>query len=79
MNSAKTITLEELMEYIDKYTNYFITSGGGVTISGGEPLLQPSFLVSLFKKLKQKNIHTAIDTSRNGRYNKANRRINIFN
>lgn len=36
---------------------------GGVTISGGEPLLQPYFLISLFKELKKRNIHTAIDTS----------------
>lgn len=36
---------------------------GGVTISGGEPLLQTDFLISLFTELKKLNIHTAIDTS----------------
>ena len=41
----------------------FITPNGGFTASGGEPLLQPYFLISLFKKLKEANIHTAIDTS----------------
>lgn len=48
---------------IIRFKNYFITSNGGVTISGGEPLLQTKFLINLFKKLKKENIHTAIDTS----------------
>ncbi len=46
-----------------RFKHYFITSNGGVTISGGEPLLQTKFLINLFKKLKKENIHTAIDTS----------------
>ena len=37
--------------------------GGGVTASGGEPLIQVKFLIELFKKLKENNIHTALDTS----------------
>ena len=36
---------------------------GGVTVTGGEPLLQVKFLIELFKKLKEENIHTCIDTS----------------
>ena len=48
-----------------KYKNYFIASGGGVTISGGEPLLQQDVLIELFKELKKYNISTAIDTSGN--------------
>lgn len=61
--AGQVITLEELMDKIENYTTYFKASGGGVTISGGEPLLQMDFLISLFKKLKAQNIHTAIDTS----------------
>lgn len=57
------ITLEELVKKIENYENYFKASNGGVTISGGEPLLQIDFLISLFKELKKRNIHTAIDTS----------------
>ena len=57
------ITIDELLNKIEKYTNYFKASGGGVTISGGEPLLQVDFLISLFTKLKEDNISTAIDTS----------------
>ena len=42
---------------------------GGVTATGGEPLLQVHFLIELFTKLKEQNIHTCIDTSRNGDFN----------
>ena len=42
---------------------YMKTSGGGVTVSGGEPLLQTQFVTELFKKLKNLNIHTTLDTS----------------
>ena len=40
-------------------------SGGGITVTGGEPLLQTKFLIELFTKLKDLDFHTAIDTSRN--------------
>ena len=56
-------TVDELLEKILRYKNYFTASGGGVTISGGEPLIHMQFLIELFKKLKEHNIHTAIDTS----------------
>lgn len=61
--AGQHISVDELVNKIEKYTNYFKASGGGVTISGGEPLLQMDFLISLFKRLKALNIHTAIDTS----------------
>lgn len=62
INSGKYISLDELLINIEKYKSY-IMPNGGVTVTGGEPLLQPYFLVSLFKELKKRNIHTAIDTS----------------
>ena len=43
---------------------------GGVTVTGGEPLLQVNFLIELFTKLKEQNIHTCIDTSRNGLFDR---------
>lgn len=58
----KIKTVDELFNDIMKYKNFFIFSNGGVTLSGGEPLLQTKFALDLFKKLKQENIHTAIDT-----------------
>ncbi|MBH9582267.1 radical SAM protein, partial [Staphylococcus felis] len=45
------------------YRPYFEASGGGVTMSGGDPFLQMPFVTALFKKLKSHGIHTCIDTS----------------
>ncbi len=59
------ITAEEAAKEIFKYEPYMRKSGGGVTISGGEPLLQFEFLYSLFIKLKKRGIHIALDTSGN--------------
>lgn len=56
-------TLEEIIEKIKNYKNYITISGGGVTVTGGEPLLQVKFLIELFKTLKKENIHTCIDTA----------------
>ena len=42
---------------------YFMSSGGGITISGGEPLLQPAFLTELLRRLKAEGMHTCIDTA----------------
>jgi len=54
---------DELLDKIERYKPYMLRSGGGVTVSGGEPLLQSKFLITLFKELKNRNIQTAIDTS----------------
>lgn len=56
-------TLDEIFDKILRYKNYILPSGGGVTITGGEPLLQVKFLIELFKRLKNAGIHTCIDTS----------------
>lgn len=62
INDGTYISVDDLFNNILKYKTY-IMPNGGFTASGGEPLLQPYFLISLFKKLKEANIHTAIDTS----------------
>ena len=62
INDGTYISVDELFNNILKYKSY-IMPNGGFTASGGEPLLQPYFLISLFKKLKEAGIHTAIDTS----------------
>lgn len=56
-----TMSSEELLKKIHKYRNYYIN--GGVTFSGGEPLLQKAFLIDMLKKCKMINLHTAIDTA----------------
>jgi pyruvate formate lyase activating enzyme len=63
INGGNIISIDTLVKQIDKYKNYFFSSNGGVTISGGEPLLQTKFLINLFTKLKSNGIHLAIDTS----------------
>ena len=62
LKGGSTYSSDEIVEKILRYKNY-IMPNGGVTISGGEPLLQAKFLIELFTKLKQYNIHTCIDTS----------------
>lgn len=62
INSGKYESLDEIFTKVIRYKNY-ICPNGGVTVTGGEPLLQVKFLVELFKKLKEENIHTCIDTS----------------
>ena len=55
------MTPEEVMKEILKVKGFIRT--GGVTVSGGEPLLQPEFITELFKLCKENDIHTAVDTS----------------
>ena len=62
-SSNTLVTVSELVERIKRYENYIKLSNGGVTISGGEPLLQIKFLISLFAELKKLGFHTALDTS----------------
>lgn len=62
INNGEYKSLDNIFEKIMKYKNY-IHPNGGVTVTGGEPLLQVKFLIELFKKLKKENIHTCIDTS----------------
>lgn len=60
---GREITVGELMEEIEKEFLYYDSSGGGVTFSGGEPLLQPEFLKACLEACKEAGIHTALDTS----------------
>ena len=57
------MTAADLMTEITKYRSYMNFSGGGVTITGGEPMLQPDFVLEVFKSCKAEGIHTALDTS----------------
>lgn len=59
---GKEYTPEEVAKRVLKYKSY-ISNGGGVTVSGGEPLLQAEFVTELFKILKEQGVHTALDTS----------------
>ena len=61
-DNAKIMSDIEIVAEAMKYKGYF-ANGGGVTITGGEPLVQIDFVTSVFKLLKQKGVHTALDTS----------------
>lgn len=63
INGGQEITTEELIKKVKRYKSYFSTSGGGVTLSGGDPLLQPEFTAEFFKRCKEEGIHTVLDTS----------------
>jgi pyruvate formate lyase activating enzyme len=60
---GKEMTVKEIMKEISKDLTFYDESGGGVTFSGGEPLLQVDFLDMLLSECKRKNVHTAVDTS----------------
>jgi len=55
--------VETVMMEIEKDVVFYDQSGGGVTFSGGEPMMQVDFLESLLEACRQQNIHTAVDTS----------------
>ena len=55
-------TTTEIMEEVEKDNIFYDESGGGVTFSGGEPLMQPIFLEELLDKCREKSLHTALDT-----------------
>lgn len=63
MRDGATHTVDEVMARIKRYKKIFDTMGGGVTISGGEPLMQPAFVAQIFARCKELGIHTTIDTS----------------
>ena len=60
-NNCLKIESNELIKRISRYHGYY--KGGGVTFSGGEPLLQPDFLIDMLEKCHMINLHTAIDTA----------------
>lgn len=64
------MTPEEIVKKIIRFKPYFDRSSGGVTFSGGDPLIQPEFLLQCLKLCKLNGIHTALDTSGfgNGNY-----------
>ncbi|MDE4543051.1 pyruvate formate-lyase-activating protein [Thermoanaerobacterium sp. R66] len=62
-NDGKEVSTDEIFNDVKRYIPYMKSSGGGVTLTGGEPTLQPEFCEDLFKKLKASVIHTALDTS----------------
>ncbi|MFB4320589.1 radical SAM protein [Actinomadura sp. 21ATH] len=63
MRDGRRATVDGLMAEIAKYRDFLAVAGGGVTISGGEPLLQPAFTGELLRRCRALGLHTALDTS----------------
>ena len=60
---GQDMTVSEVMAEVERDVIFYDQSGGGVTFSGGEPLMQPDFLQALLNQCQRLNIHTAVDTS----------------
>lgn len=58
---GRMMSVKEVLDDYEKYRPYL--KNGGITVSGGEPLLQMDFVTELFKEAKKRNIHTALDSS----------------
>ena len=59
---GKDVSVDEVIKEVLKDKSFFEKSGGGVTLSGGEPTMQHDFVLAFFKKIKENGIHTALDT-----------------
>ncbi len=60
---GRAMTVEQVLAEIEKDVAFYDESGGGVTFSGGEPLMQPDFLLALLQGCREREIHAAVDTS----------------
>jgi pyruvate formate lyase activating enzyme len=63
MRRGEPVSATELLERIARYRPIFEVTGGGITMSGGEPLMQPAFLARILRGAKEMGVHTAVDTS----------------
>ena len=61
VNGGREISAQEIIDEYEKYKEFL--TNGGITITGGEPLMQIDFVTEVFMLAKQKNIHTCLDTS----------------
>ncbi|RPI30137.1 MAG: glycyl-radical enzyme activating protein [Chloroflexota bacterium] len=59
---GQEMTVARVMEQVERDISFYDQSGGGVTFSGGEPLLQPAFLLACLQACREKDIHTVMDT-----------------
>lgn len=67
---GSVMTVSEVVREIEKDEVFYFHSGGGVTISGGEPLMQAGFVRELLKKCRQRGIHSAVETTLYGDWEK---------
>ncbi|MGV2448199.1 UNVERIFIED_CONTAM: radical SAM protein, partial [Bacillus sp. ATCC 13368] len=63
MRDGQPIESDELLRRIKRYRRIFRTTGGGITLSGGEALMQPAFTARILRGAREMGIHMALDTS----------------
>ena len=60
---GREVTAQDVMAEVEKDRPFYERSGGGMTVSGGEPMMQEAFVFALLKRAKEAGVHTALDTS----------------
>ena len=60
---GKKVTVDELLSEFNDYQDFYRRTGGGMTASGGEPILQAGFVTEIFREVKNSGLSTALDTS----------------
>ncbi|NNH05381.1 pyruvate formate lyase-activating protein [Microbacterium ulmi] len=63
MKDGRPVTADELLARVRRYLGVFRATGGGITLSGGEVLMQPAFAARILRGAKEMGVHTALDTS----------------
>lgn len=64
MSGGNVTTVEDILAEIEPFVSYYKSSGGGITVTGGEPTLQAPFVAALFREAKRRfGLHTVLDTS----------------
>ncbi len=63
MRDGERVSAEEVLGRVERYVPYLRAAGGGLTVSGGEPLLQPAFTKAVLQGAKERGLHTALDTA----------------
>ena len=56
------MSVDEILAIVERDSAFYSRSGGGLTVSGGEPLMQAEFVAALLKEAKRRRIHTAMET-----------------
>lgn len=74
---GKSITVEEVVEEVLRDELFYNNSGGGVTLSGGEPLYQAKFTLNILKGCKDNSLHTALDTTGYAKWEKLDKILNF--
>ncbi len=63
LKNGQLVSIDDITAEIEKYKNFLRLAGGGITVSGGEPLVQHKFVMNILRAAKERGVHTALDTN----------------